>query len=181
MRVLIVYATSEGHTRKVASAIESHLADQGHEAAVFDSALGLGNVGLDAFGAIIVAASVHDRVHQETIVDFIIAHRERLQATPSAFLSVSLSAAMEGGSMEARGYIDRIIRETGWHPTETLPVAGALKYSEYDYFRQQIVKDVVFKNDFRIDAERDYEFTDWQALKSFVQNFVEQADIKTTR
>jgi menaquinone-dependent protoporphyrinogen oxidase len=175
MKVLIVYATGEGQTRKIAAAVASHLQELGHEVTCRDSSENLGNLDINAFGAIFLAASVHEQKHQETIADFVIARRTLLEQVPSAFLSVSLSAAMKGGIAEARSYIADFIAETGWQPADTLPVAGALRYSEYDYFRQQVVRDVIFKNDFRIDAERDYEFTDWEGVKSFAENFVAKA------
>lgn len=176
MKVLIVYATSEGQTRKIAGVVASHLEEIGHEVLCRDSSQNLGHIDMNAFDAIFVAASVHEDNHQETIVNFVIARRASLEKVPSAFLSVSLSAAMKDGMSEARNYIANFIRETNWQPADSLPVAGALRYSEYGYFRQQIVKDVIFKNDFRIDAERDYEFTDWQSVKSFAENFVQKAE-----
>jgi menaquinone-dependent protoporphyrinogen oxidase len=175
MKVLVVYATGEGQTRKIAGTVASHLQELGHEVTCRDSSENLGNLDFNAFEAIFVAGSVHEQKHQETIADFVIARRALLERAPSAFLSVSLAAAMKDGMPEARSYIADFIAETGWQPADTLPVAGALRYSEYDYFRQQVVRDVIFKNDFRIDAERDYEFTDWEGVKSFAGNFVAKA------
>ena len=56
-----------------------------------------------------------------------------------------------------------LCEESGWHPRDVLLVAGALQYSEYDYFRQQIVRSILAEKDNRLDAERDHVFTDWEA------------------
>jgi len=55
----------------------------------------------ETFHVFIVAASVHQQQHQETITAFVIAHRKLLNAKPSAFISVSLSAVLEEGQTEA--------------------------------------------------------------------------------
>jgi len=40
-------------------------------------------------------------------------------------------------------------------------VAGALRFDEYDYFKQQIVEHVVLKDHQTNQPKGDYEFTDW--------------------
>jgi menaquinone-dependent protoporphyrinogen oxidase len=177
MRVLIVYATTEGQTRKVAERIAARLRELGHEAQLHDSAALLDDVEIGAFAAIIIAASVHQGVHQETVTAFATAYRERLNASLTAFVSVSLSAALEPDHVEAQKYVDRFVTETGWRPNRTLVLAGALRNTGYDYFKQQIIKYVVLKGGDPVDSERDYEFTDWEALARFVDAYVAVAGL----
>ena len=175
MRLLIVYGTTEGQTRKIAWRIAARARELGHETQLHDSADLASKVEIGAFAAIILAASVHQQVHQETIAGFAIAHRDLLNRSPSAFVSVSLSAALHSDHVEAQSYVDRFVLETGWRPTKVLLLAGALRYSGYDYFKQQIIKYVVMKGHGQEDTERDYEFTDWKALSEFVDSFLEMA------
>jgi menaquinone-dependent protoporphyrinogen oxidase len=173
MRALIVYGTTEGQTHKIAERIASRIRELGHEAQLHDSSALLDSLQIGVFEAIIIAASVHQQLHQETITGFAIAHREQLKAKPTAFVSVSLSAALESDHLEAQKYVDRFVAETGWRPTKTLLLAGALRYTGYDYFMQQIVKYIVMKGGGSADTERDYEFTDWEALSKFVDSYLE--------
>jgi menaquinone-dependent protoporphyrinogen oxidase len=57
-----------------------------------------------------------------------------LQRRPTLFLSVSLSAAFPDGMLEAQSYVNDFLVNTGWKPTQSLLIAGALRYDEYDYF-----------------------------------------------
>ena len=175
MRLLIVYGTTEGQTRKIAWRIGERARELGHETELHDSADLASKLEIGAFAAIIIAASVHQEVHQETIAGFAIAHRDLLNRRPSAFVSVSLSAALHSDHVEAQSYVDRFVLETGWRPTKVLLSPGALRYSGYDYFKQQIIKYVVMKGHGQEDTERDYEFTDWKALSEFVDYFLEMA------
>jgi menaquinone-dependent protoporphyrinogen oxidase len=76
---------------------------------------------------------------------------------------------------EAQGYVDAFLAETGWRPTQSLLVAGALKHDEYDYFKAQIVEHVVLKGRKVEEPARDHEFTDWAALARAVESFVRGA------
>jgi menaquinone-dependent protoporphyrinogen oxidase len=173
MRVLIIFGTTDGQTRKIAERAAARIRDLGHEAQLYDSSDLFDRLQIGAFAAIIAVASIHQRVHQETITEFAIAHRDQLDAKLTAFISVSLSAALESDNLEARAYVDRFIAETGWHPTKTLLLEGALRYSEYDYFKQQIVKHTVLKGHGSSNIQRDYEYTSWEALSEFVDSFIE--------
>ena len=97
MNVLIVYGTTEGQTRKIAEWTATRIRDSGHKVQLRDCAAVASDSDFETFQAFLVAASVHQRHHQETITDFVIAHRELLNVRPSAFISVSLSAVLEGG------------------------------------------------------------------------------------
>src|SRR5512145_790743 len=94
MRALIVYGTTEGQTHKIAERIAARIRELGHEAQLHDSSALLDSLQIGAFEAIIIAASVHLQLHQETITGFAIAHPEQLKAKPTAFVSVSLSGLL---------------------------------------------------------------------------------------
>lgn len=175
MNVLIVYGTSEGQTRKIATWTATHIRERGHQVDMQDGAALAPDLKLGAFHAFIVAASVHQEHHQETVTNFVFAHHELLNAKPSALISVSLSAALEDQKTEAQKYVDRFVSVTGWQPRMTLLLGGALRFTKYDYFQEQFVKFVVMKRSRDLSPERDYEFTDWNALAGFADRFLETA------
>jgi menaquinone-dependent protoporphyrinogen oxidase len=177
MRVLIVYGTTEGHTGKIAKRVAERIGELGHEAQLHDSSALSGKVKIGDVAAIIVAASVHQHVHQEALTGFVMAHRDQMNAKPTAFVSVSLSAALESDNLEAQRYVDHFVAETGWRPNRTLLLAGALRNTSYDYFKQQIVRHIVMKGSGPVDIDRNYEFTDWGELSKFVDSFVEMVGV----
>ncbi len=50
--------------------------------------------------------------------------------------------------------------------------AGALCFSKYNFLKKWILKKIVAKETGPLDTSRDYEFTDWPKLFSFVDDFV---------
>jgi menaquinone-dependent protoporphyrinogen oxidase len=183
LNILIVHGTTEGQTRKIAEWTETHIRDHGHQTELRDSAAPAPVLNLGTYDAFIIAASVHQEYHQEAITNFVIAHREVLDAKPSAFISVSLSVVLEGGEPEAQKYVDSFVSMTRWRPRMTLLLGGALRFAEYDYFQEQIVKFIVMKGGSSSTVReggssstvRDREFTDWNALAGFVDGFLDAA------
>jgi len=171
-RVLISFATTEGQTHKIAERISSQVRQGGYEVGIYDTASVAGVPDVDAFDATIVAASVHEQHHQDSAINFAMAHRDQLHRKPSAFISVSLSAAMPNGQAEAQHYVDRFMAAAGWSPMKVLLLGGALHWSECDYFQRQVLKHILLKGDVPLSEDANYEYTDWVVLQSFVDVFL---------
>lgn len=113
-----------------------------------------------------VGASLHRAHHQSAIVDWVRGNRDALAARPSAFFSVSLSAAEETDEAIAatQGCIDEFCAETGWTPGRTERIAGCLQYREYDVFTRRLMRLMMRRIGQPTDDSRDYDYTDWQAV-----------------
>ena len=177
--LLIVYATREGQTRRIAEHLAAEVRIRGRAAEVAEARDVRSSLELTKYSAVVVAASVHAGKHEREMVAFVRAHREGLERMPTAFLSVSLA---EGGAedsaappdararsrQEVQEMIDTFFQETGWHPGRVKPVAGALLYTKYNFIIRFIMKQIVKKKGGSTDTSRDHEYTDWAALDRFV-------------
>ena len=59
-----------------------------------------------------------------------------------------------------------------------LLLGGALRFTEYDFFQEQIVKFIVMKRGVVSETESDREFTNWDALSSFLDAFLMTAEAR---
>jgi menaquinone-dependent protoporphyrinogen oxidase len=176
VRVLIAYGTTEGQTRKIAEHVAEHLRAQGHTPELFDCARHDAELQIADFDAVVVIASIHEKAHPVYVTRFVQAHLDALQLKPSLFMSVSLSAAFDDSRAEAQTYVDQFLADTGWKPTLTHLVAGALLHSQYDYYEEQIVERFVLKGrEVAAGAEGDRELTDWDDLSQTVETFMRSA------
>lgn len=172
MRILIVYATTEGQTRKVARHVFDQLGDAGHAVALIaaEEAGGLDPAGYDAA---IVAGSVHGGRYQKELVAWAKAQARGLAGVPTLFLSVSLTAAgrdaQEWEGLE--GCVARFADETGWTPGRVEHVAGAFRFSEYDFFKSWAMRWIASQRDETVRAGEDHEYTDWEALRGIVMDW----------
>ena len=160
---LVIYASTHGHTAKIAARVAGAMQGAGLRVDVVDVATGA-DADPTGYDLIVVGASLHKEHHQRTIVDWVAAHREALEQRPSAFLSVSLSAADESAHSAVQGCIDAFCEQTGWTPGRTVPVAGCLQYREYDVFTRQLMRLLMKRMGHPTDASQDYDYTDWDAL-----------------
>ena len=175
MRILLVYGTTEGQTEKIAKDATRHLTASGNEVQTVNADDLHTDFDILPFDAAIIAASVHQWQHQTDIIDFVMKHREWLTGKPTAFISVSLSEAFEQDRDEARLYIDQFIDETGWTPGRTLSLAGALRYKEYDFMRRWVMRWISGVKGAPTDTTQDYEYTDWDKLHAFLDEFAADA------
>jgi menaquinone-dependent protoporphyrinogen oxidase len=98
-----------------------------------------------------------------------------LNEKPTAFLSVCLAVLQEEPKVQQdlSGIIGRFLTVTGWRPTVTKPVAGALLYTRYNPIKRWVMKRIVRKAGGDTDTSRDYEYTDWSDLRAFADEFGE--------
>jgi menaquinone-dependent protoporphyrinogen oxidase len=162
---LIVYASTHGHTARIAARIAAAMRDQGLEVDLRDVA---GAAGADParYGVVVVGASLHKEHHQKEVAEWVIDRREALDQLPTVFVSVSLSAAEDSDEARAdtQRCIDEFCAKTGWTPSRTEAVAGCLQYREYDPFTRQLMRLLMRHMGHPTDASRDYDYTDWDAV-----------------
>jgi menaquinone-dependent protoporphyrinogen oxidase len=167
-RVLIFYATTEGHTARVAERIAKRLRDKGHRVESQRADASRTSLDLERYETVIVGAPVHYGRHPGHLRSLLRKHRAALAARPGAFFSVSLSAGGPGAKPQAaRRYVENFLRQVGWQPQLTEAFGGALQYSEYGAFKRLLVIAFVGLAGGDTDTSRDYEYTDWEAVDRF--------------
>ncbi len=172
-RFLVAYDTIEGQTRKIADYIANRAVRAGHDVRVVDIADLAEEPKPVEFDAVIMGASVHLARHSKRFVQFVRKRRDWLDRLPVAFFSVSLSAGgNEKEREEAQAYIDTLLQETGWKPRVTVTLAGGLKYRTYGLLKRLMIKRIAKEVGRETDASRDYDYTDWQSVDQFTDQFL---------
>jgi menaquinone-dependent protoporphyrinogen oxidase len=97
----------------------------------------------------------------------------KLNAMPTAFISVCLGVLQHEPKVdrELQTIVAAFLRSTSWQPLETKVVAGALKYTRYNFVERWLMKRIVRKAGGDTDTSRDYEYTDWADLQLFADRF----------
>jgi len=162
---LLVYASTHGHTARIAARIAQAMRTQGLVVDLRDVA-GAGDAEPGSYDIMVVGASLHKEHHQHAIVEWVAARREALEQRPSLFFSVSLSAAedSEESCAATQRCIDEFCAQTSWTPGQTERIAGCLQYREYDVFTRQLMRLMMRRMGLPTDASQDYDFTDWDAV-----------------
>ena len=172
-RVLLLYGSTEGQTAIVSERIADVLSEAGHEPTLIHAKHLPDDLTVSDYEAVVVGASIHMGKHQRYITRFVREHADELNRLPSAFFSVSLSAAQETeeGWETARELLEEFLDDTGWNPDSTAVVPGALRYSQYGRIKRFIMKRIASRQGDDTDTSRDYEYTDWDEVEGFATDF----------
>lgn len=176
MRILVVFATTEGHTGRLARFAAERLARASHEVWLCDAEEpNLPHA--DGYEAALLAGSVHRGRFQPHLVRYARREHRALNAMPSAFICVSLS--MAGDNPDDRADLDeslqRFQRLTQWRPGLVHHAAGAARYTAYGFLTKLAAKLMDPERGAGLDTSRDYDLTDYEALGTFVDRFVAEA------
>lgn len=166
MKILIIYSTTEGQTRKISRYMTEVLKGKGHQVTLCDVTDDPPNP-ID-FDYVFVGASIHMGKYQKPIKYFIKENLDALNNIKSIFFSVCLAVASDlpEEHEEAEETLSHFIRGLGWKPNNIFHVAGALKYTQYNWLIKLVLKNIAKKQGDSTDTSRDHEYTNWEQLKS---------------
>lgn len=174
MTILVLYATVEGHTRKIAEHAAAQLEKTG-QGVVLGDVREPGFAIPGRFEGVLICAPIHMARYPSPVAQFLIDWKAALADVPTAMISVSLGIHSESAEerAEAEAYPSKLEIKTGFHIPKVHHAAGALKYLEYDFFKRALMRRIAAKEGGPVDTSLDHEFTDWAALDAFVQEFAD--------
>ena len=165
--VPVFFASTEGQTALIAIRLAEVLHERGLDSQAIDvSTHEAASIDWTRVRGALVGASLHVGKHQKSAARFVHAHAADLNAVPSAFFSVSLSAASKNrNEVEEAERIARAFPAAhGWKPCFIRSVAGRLAYREYNFLIRFIVQRIAKKEGGSTDTSRDHELTDWDEV-----------------
>jgi menaquinone-dependent protoporphyrinogen oxidase len=181
----ILYATREGHTRRIAEHVETRIRNAGFQVESHDLRYDGASVELSELGLVILLGPIHAGRHPRELLKFVKANRERLGVMPTTLLTVCLAQAgidrtdtppdRRTAALKAvKEMEDAFIAHTGLQPTNTKVIAGALPYTQYNFFIRWVMKRIVAKEGGDTDTSKDYEYTDWVALDRWIDALLDE-------
>ena len=181
MKALVVYGTTEGHTRKIAVQLAEWLKQRQFVVQTLDSSEVSGRLKIDDFDLCVLAGSLHMGQHQPSLVAYVRDNLEVLKLIPTFFVSVSATASRNDPTSVARANecVELFVQQSGLRPTMTKPIGGALLYSKYNFILRLVMKKISEKEGGPTDTSRDYVLTDWVALEDALDNFLKGCSPKT--
>lgn len=179
-KILLLYASSYGQTKKVALRLASGWRALGHEVDLLPmTSTAPAPQGYDA----VVIGSRLAITYAHSVKRYAEKHHAALTAGESAFFSVSMTQASSDPAAHAT--VDALIRHfleaTGWSPKHAVSFAGALPYTKYDPMTRLVMKLISARTGQTTDTSRDHEFTDWGQVDAFAGTVAAALQARTAR
>ena len=171
-RILVLFSSYDGQTRRIAERAARGLIAAGHSAraCAFDTSDALEN--LDGYDAVVVGSAVRFGRHSPAFAKRLRAHAAELARRPNAFFSACLSIAGPRPRPDLVAEAnEKFFRAARWTPQEVASFAGALLYRRYNPLLRLVMRFIVSQAGGDTDTSRDYEYTDWPAVDRFAAEF----------
>jgi menaquinone-dependent protoporphyrinogen oxidase len=167
--VPVFYATTEGHTQRIAATIAEILRGQGFESEAVRLAPGMRPPDWSTIVSAVVGGSLHLGKHQSSVGAFLRREAVHLNRLPAAFFSVSLSAGSRNPAevAAARDIASAFVRSAQWTPERLVCFAGKLAYTQYGLLTRWLMRRIAAREGGPTDTSRDHDLTDWTAVRDF--------------
>ena len=178
-RMLLLYATREGQTEKIAGRIGAQLSQRGHEVMLLNAAdsKAIRQLDLSAFDQLVFGASMHAGGLERELVSFVNTHDKRISLKPRSLFVVLLSAATEDPDVRAASLADaqRKVSEQLRISFDNVEfIAGALTYSKYAWPVKWLMRRIARQSGEDTDVSHDYEYTDWRQVERYADRLAGQ-------
>lgn len=176
MKILCVYASTHGQTRKIVKFMAESTRLSEHALTIHDCDSLDDPPTLADHDAVMLAAPIYHNEYPEKLIKFVASSLAALQSMPTGLVSVSLSVTLADGEQQARAYADGFVDATGLQPDAVHLAEGAVRNFDYTGAEAMTVNLVVFKGQKTMPPrDANPEYTNWDAIEEFAARFVDLA------
>jgi len=167
LNILVLYSTTDGHTKKICERLKQVIEKQACKVAVAfieDEP----DIELDAVDKSVIGASIRYGKHRPQVYEFVRKNRQILDSKPNAFFTVNVVARKpEKNLPDTNPYLKKFLRQLSWKPQELAVFAGKIDYPKYTFWDRQIIRFIMWVTKGPTDPGTVIEFTDWTKVDDF--------------
>lgn len=170
-RILVCYASTQGHTAQLAARAAARLRGKGHAVELWNAAEPPPST--QPPEAVLLMGSLHLGKHQEALARAAHAGAPLWAGKPVAFVSVSLAAGSRDPKevAAARAIADAFLADAGLTGAALHLAAGAVHERELNWVTRWMMREILAKHGVEPDPSGDTVFTNYDALDGFVEAF----------
>jgi len=178
MNILIVFATMEGQTEKIAKFITEVANRNGHHATTLACENMSKDFNTEAYDAVIIGGPIHMGKYPGCLRKFVTTHLDWINQIPSAMFTVcmAIESKNEKDRDIATSYGQKFSQNARWQPKLLGTFAGAVKYTQYGFITRIVMRSIAKKEGRDTDTSQDYEYTDWNKVTEFTERFLVKAE-----
>ena len=168
-KILILYSTTDGHTREICRRLRKVIEAQDTQNEVKLVSINDGqDRELDKFDKIVVGASIRYGKHRPQVHEFVKKYKKILDSKPNAFFSVNVVARKpEKNQPDTNPYLIKFLKQISWRPKELAVFAGKIDYPSYAFWDRLMIRLIMLITKGPTVPKTIIEFTDWNKVEAF--------------
>jgi menaquinone-dependent protoporphyrinogen oxidase len=171
--ILIIYSTTDGHTKTICERLKKMVEEQDHEV-VLSFIDDEPDIDLEPFAKVVIGASIRYGKHRPQVFEFVRKNQQQLASKPSAFFTVNVVARKaEKNQPDTNPYMRKFLKQISWQPTKLGVFAGKINYPVYDFWDRQIIRFIMWMTKGPTDRQAVVDFTDWNRVDDFGRSIAE--------
>lgn len=173
MKIAICYESYLGQTEKVAGALREHVERTGNTVSLMRCRDRESSEKIRQADAVLVGSPIRAGKLHKKVIAFGKKNVDLLQKKKTGLFLVCLSAkdTTPESAAEIQKYLAQFVELTGLTPSIQRAFGGSLVYTRYNFVLRFIMKKINQKYGGDTDTSRDYEYTDWDAVRKFADEF----------
>jgi menaquinone-dependent protoporphyrinogen oxidase len=174
MKLLFLYSTREGQTKKILTRISEQFPEEQCE---FIDIHTNPQVDFSQYDKVMVGASIRYGKLNPKLYSFIDTYSSQLARVKAAFICVNLTARKEAEGKDTplgSPYVQTFLKKSSWKPELIGVFAGALYYPRYRLFDKMMIKLIMSMTGGETDTSKEVEFTNWEKVDNFGCKFKSQ-------
>jgi menaquinone-dependent protoporphyrinogen oxidase len=165
-KVIIIYATTDGHTREISSRLKA-IIEHNNKVEIIPIE-DVSKLDLTAFDILVVGASIRYGRHSPKVYEFIDQNLAVLDNKPNAFFTVNVVARKpEKNRPDTNPYLNKFLAQIAWKPRKLAVFAGKIDYQKYKVWDRLMIRMIMWITKGPTDPKTIIEFTDWREVEAF--------------
>jgi menaquinone-dependent protoporphyrinogen oxidase len=168
-RFVVACISAHGQTKKIAEAVAGALRDQGTQVELIDIKKASAKIRADDLKGVFLGGYVHAGKYPGGLFRFVARNRQVLSSIPVHFFTACLAAkaATEESTRMMKVYLENFRKASGLTPATAEFFAGSLPYTRYNPIVRFMMRKISESTGGDCDTTRDFEYTDWEAVRKF--------------
>lgn len=173
-KILVCYATTQGHTARLAARAVERLTAKGHTVELWNAAEPPPS--MQPPEGVLLMGSLHLGKHQDALARAAAAGAPLWAGKPVTFVSVSLAAGSKDAQevAAAQEIAEAFLADAGLAGAGLQLAAGAVRDSELNWVTRWLMREILARHGVSPDPSGDTVFTDYAAFDGFVDAFAAQ-------
>ncbi|MBI5279236.1 MAG: menaquinone-dependent protoporphyrinogen IX dehydrogenase [Burkholderiales bacterium] len=165
-------SSTDGHTRRICERLRT-VVEQAGDTVSLVRIEDAPSVPLESYDMVVVGARVRYGRTDARVIDYANRHAKRLNALPSAFFSVNVTARKpDKDHAETNPYVQAFLRRVKWQPWMLDVFAGKIDYPRYSWLDRTVIRFIMWLTNGPTDPRAVVDFTDWERVDAFGQQLV---------